>query len=146
MTYQLLENYFKNLRNKNKTSFKLAVKNGKINGNECGRWSKMLWDELIKNGVSPLDEWEFGESMYYAISRTIDCETGGTFDPKIRGKKNPKDRGLAQINSYWWPDVSDEEAFNPRFSIKFIVEWFYKDYPFYWKCYGKTKEEYQEVD
>ena len=41
------------------------------------------------------------------------------------------DRGLAQINSYWWKDVSVEQAFDPEFSARFFWKWFPR-FPQWW--------------
>ena len=55
------------------------------------------------------------------LCRQINLESG--FDPAAVGNVDPRDRGLAQINSYWHPDVSDEEAFNPVFSINWSADY-----------------------
>lgn len=38
-------------------------------------------------------------------------------DPAAIGYLDERDRGLLQINSYFHPDVSDDEAFDPAFSL-----------------------------
>jgi hypothetical protein len=49
------------------------------------------------------------------ICKQIALESG--FDPAATGTVDPRDRGFAQINSHWHPDVEDSEAFDPAFSI-----------------------------
>jgi hypothetical protein len=43
------------------------------------------------------------------------------WDPSAVGWADPQDRGLAQINSHWHPDVSDLEAFNAVFAIEWAA-------------------------
>lgn len=45
---------------------------------------------------------------------------------------NGRDRGIVQINSKYWPDVSDEEAFDPEFSINFAADAIKADKQFHW--------------
>lgn len=49
------------------------------------------------------------------LCKQLHLESG--FDPAAVGYVDPRDRGLAQINSYWHPTVDDREAFDPSFSI-----------------------------
>lgn len=49
------------------------------------------------------------------ITRQSQLESG--WDPAARGVIDPRDRGLMQINSYAHPDVSDEQADDPSFSL-----------------------------
>lgn len=56
------------------------------------------------------------------LCRQLNLESG--FDPAAVGNVDPRDRGLAQINSYWHPEVSDEEAFDPAFSISWAADYF----------------------
>lgn len=39
----------------------------------------------------------------------------------IRGKIDPRDRGVYQINSYWHPEISDDCAFDVACSTKFFI-------------------------
>lgn len=50
--------------------------------------------------------------------QTIGCESDG-FDPKARNGRNRRgvDRGIAQINSFYHKDVTDEQAYNWRWSL-----------------------------
>lgn len=63
------------------------------------------------------------------ISDNILCKQlslESAFDPAATGFVDERDRGLAQINSFWHPDVSDDEAFDPAFCIpwagKFLAD------------------------
>lgn len=56
------------------------------------------------------------------LCRQINLESG--FDPAAVGNVDPRDRGLVQINSFWHPDVSDAEAFDPVFSINWAADYF----------------------
>lgn len=52
------------------------------------------------------------------------AEAESSFNEKATNKNTDEsiDRGLYQINSKWHPQVSDKEAFDPEFSIKFFCE------------------------
>lgn len=55
------------------------------------------------------------------LCRQLNLESG--FDPAAVGNVDPRDRGLAQINSYWHPSVSDAEAFDPAFCIPWAANY-----------------------
>lgn len=55
------------------------------------------------------------------LCRQLNLESG--FDPAAVGNVDPRDRGLAQINSFWHPDVTDDEAFDPAFSIAWAADY-----------------------
>lgn len=54
------------------------------------------------------------------LCKLISLESG--YDPGATGYADPRDRGLAQINSHWHPDVTDAEAFDPHFAITWTAE------------------------
>ena len=65
-------------------------------------------------------------SLIAAVERQFDIPFGylcglvkleSLFDPVATGWADPDDRGVAQINRRFHPDVSDEEAFDPDFAI-----------------------------
>lgn len=58
----------------------------------------------------------FSGSALDMIVAIATCESG--LDPSIRGKSDPRDRGIVQINSYWHPEVSDACAFNPQCAMQ----------------------------
>jgi soluble lytic murein transglycosylase-like protein len=49
------------------------------------------------------------------------------FDPSLvslnikNGKVLSRDRGLAQINDYWHPSITDSQAFNPQFAVNWMA-------------------------
>lgn len=100
--------------------FQLAYKIGlKADGTPTGviasgtarkLFKKRIWDSSHRANVPGL-----------YLCKQINLESG--FDPAAIGNVDPRDRGLAQINSYWHPDVSDEEAFNPAYSITWAANY-----------------------
>jgi hypothetical protein len=62
---------------------------------------------------------------------------------EYESKWNPKadngfDRGLVQINRASWPDITDEQAFDPEFSLRFAAEKIKNDEQHLWvvcNCY-----------
>ena len=131
------------LSGKRKCSFNDAVYLGWIDGGEAKEWGRRVWYTLRKHNHSPLAPWQDGESLYTAICGTIMAESGGDpmavnvneDGPLPRGKRGHSvDRGLAQINDRWWPNVSDEQAFSPAFSVNFMVQHF-PEHPKWWHGY-----------
>lgn len=56
----------------------------------------------------------------HLLCKLLSLESG--FDPGATGSADPRDRGLAQINAHWHPDVTDAEAFDPHFAITWTAE------------------------
>lgn len=61
------------------------------------------------------------------IAAILQNESG--FNPKVSDNYSvmesgikSRDRGMAQISDYWNPDVTDEQAYDPRFSIEYIAK------------------------
>jgi len=77
-------------------------------------FKKRIWDASHK--ASPI------VVPALTLCRQLNLESG--FDPAAVGNVDPRDRGLAQINSYWHPTVSDEEAFDPAFAIPWAANYF----------------------
>lgn len=82
------------------------------------------------------------------VKKVIECETSGTWDPKIQsGHKNVKDGGrelsfgLAQIHLPDHPDVTLEEATDPYFAMDFLISEWEEGRAWQWTCwkihYGK---------
>jgi hypothetical protein len=46
--------------------------------------------------------------------------------------KNGDDRGLVQINSKYWPEISDEEAYDPEFALNFAAKEIKKNQGIHW--------------
>lgn len=49
-----------------------------------------------------------------------------------------KSRGLAQIHSYYHPQVLDEQAYDPAFAIKFLAEKLANGQGYLWSCYNSN--------
>ena len=82
---------------------------------------------------NPLKEEETIEEMIRRIAKEekVDeelmvrialCES--QLDPKAVNvnKNGTRDRGLFQINDYWWPEITDEQAFNPEWSTRWACK------------------------
>lgn len=54
--------------------------------------------------------------------RVAKCESGLKTNARNVNATGSVDRGLYQINSYWHPDVSDAQADDPEFAIKWFCE------------------------
>lgn len=72
---------------------------------------------------------------------TLSCESKTAnypkgFDPEAIGDKGLA-RGIAQIRSDYFPDITDAEAFNPLFSINFAAKEFAAGHASWWSCYNK---------
>ena len=135
------------LSGKRKCTFNDAVYLRWITGQEGKQWSRRVWYTLRKRNYSPLAVWKDGHSLYQAICGTLMAESGG--NPKAVNVNNngplpgganglSTDRGLAQINDAWWPNVSNEEAFDPAYAINFMVTHFPKT-PQRWHGYEVWK-------
>lgn len=73
-------------------------------------FKKRIWDQSHKKNFPAL-----------MLCKQLNLESG--FDPAAVGYVDPRDRGLAQINSFWHPSVSDEKAFSPEFSIPWAADY-----------------------
>lgn len=57
-------------------------------------------------------------------------------------KDNGEDRGIVQINRKYWPEITDEQAFDPEFSLNFAASKIAKDEQYLWtvcNCYSFAK-------
>jgi len=64
---------------------------------------------------------EYGVDSELAI-RVAKCESGLRPNAKNTNAPDSIDRGLYQINSKWHPEVSDAQAYDPTFSIRFFCQ------------------------
>ena len=55
----------------------------------------------------------------YLLQEIARCESGFVADK--RGRVDPRYRGTFQINSFWNPSVSDEQADDPWFATKWTI-------------------------
>ena len=83
-------------------------------------------DELITKYAA-----EYGASEH-EMRVTIKCESN--FNPKAVGDSGHS-RGLVQIHRPSWPDITDEQAFNPDFAIRFMAERFSEGKERLWTCW-----------
>jgi len=96
-------------------------------------------DEIVKIA----EEENFQYTGY--LLRLLYCES--RFDTGARNDNGKwgKDRGVAQINSYFHPNVTDKQADNLEFAVKFTMEKINAGYQELWVCNqivkGKTKEQ-----
>lgn len=89
-------------------------------------YEKPTIDELITQYAT-----KYGVSEY-AMRVTIKCESG--FNPNAVGDGG-QSRGLVQIHRPSWPDISDAQAFDPDFAIRFMAERFSEGREELWTCY-----------
>lgn len=68
------------------------------------------------------------------VEGTISCETGGTWNPKIAGD-NSTSFGLSQIHLPAHPDISKEQAEDPKFAIDYMITEIKKGHGSMWTCY-----------
>ena len=75
----------------------------------------------VKHGVS--------ESVIHTV---INCESG--YRPRAVGDAGYS-RGLVQIHSKYWPEITDEMAFDPEFAISFLAKKLSENRGKLWTCY-----------
>lgn len=88
---------------------------------------------------------KYSEKMgipFQPVYNVISCESG--WNPKIQSQhikdgKQEESFGLAQIYLPAHPNVTKEQALDPEFSIKFIVDKFAEGKAYLWTCWRKTK-------
>lgn len=92
--------------------------------------TKVEWtEERIKQEIDTVAE-EYGVSPK-VMHKIIKCESG--YNPKALGDGG-KSRGLVQIHSDYH-DVSDEEAYDPKFAIEFLAKALREGKGNLWSCY-----------
>ncbi len=74
------------------------------------------------------------------VMSVIDCEVRGEYNPSIQSRmiingEREDSYGLAQINLYWNPDITYEQAIDPEFSIDFLARRISEGYGKRWTCY-----------
>ena len=112
---------------------------GVVTGTECGPWTRVCWDAIRATGHGPLMTMRGDpqrRTWLRAVGDTLRCESN--FDPIARGRARGQlgvDRGIAQINSYWWPDIADAQADDPAWAIHWMVEQFVTGHAHWWMCW-----------
>ena len=116
----------------------------------CGGWERVVWDAIawgddgqLRRG--PLTRHaEFGVEWHRAICCTLYWESA--WKPDVRGIIDPRDRGIAQINAYWNPHVTDAQAFNPRWSIQWMADFWHEGRHTAWHAHRKCRDGLQTLD
>lgn len=103
-------------------------------GQHCGPYESVCRQALLDFGFG-----DDPELLAY-VHDTIHCES--RFDPLVRGHADPRDRGLVQINAFWHPDVTDAQAFDPVFSIRYMVWHWRQGHAAWWGCYVLLRDQY----
>lgn len=71
------------------------------------------------------------------LKRLINCESRWNPNAKNIHGNNPStsvDRGLLQINSHWHKEVTDTQAYNPEFSVRFAIKMINDGKQGQWAC------------
>lgn len=79
------------------------------------------------------------------LHRLIFCESRYNQYATNDNGKYGKDRGLAQINTKYHPEVSDEQAFNPDFAIKWTIGMINKGEQHQWACDRIVKGKFNYI-
>ena len=117
---------------------------GLITGRECGPWTRVCWDAIRERGIGPLMPYPDdlpGRTWLQVIGDTLRCES--RFDPNARGwvpGQRGVDRGVAQINSYWWPEIADAQADDPAWAIRWMVQQVVAGHGRWWMCWEQRRD------
>jgi hypothetical protein len=103
-------------------------------GQRCGPYESACLQAMVDFGFG------YDPELLAYIHDTIHCES--RFNPSVRGHVDPRDRGLVQINSFWHPNVSDAEAFDPVFSIRYMVWHWSRGNASQWACYVGLRDRF----
>ena len=71
------------------------------------------------------------------LKRLIKCESGWNPNNTNVHGNNPstsKDRGLVQINNHWHSEVTDAQAYDPEFSVRFAINMINRGQQGQWAC------------
>ena len=100
-------------------------------GGEAPQWACVQTDAaLLTAGVNPAGvyppSWEWSEriSNRQAALRIVYCESRfrpGAFNPYTAEGDYWGARGLAQVTERWFPEVADEQAYSPAWSLAFVA-------------------------
>ena len=91
---------------------------------------ELIKETADKEGISP--------ELFKIGLAVLKCES--RLDPKARyvNKDGSVDRGIAQWNSKWWPQITDEMAYNPEKALPLFWKYF-KKRPQDWVCFSSGK-------
>ena len=72
-----------------------------------------------------------------ALIATIECESG--FNATSRGDHGLA-RGIAQIRSDYWPDITEAQADDPYWALDWMIEKWREGREELWSCYRNLKK------
>ena len=110
-----------------------------VAGDECGPWTWTCWRALREAGIGPLMKLAGDvrhRSWLKALGDTLYCES--KWNPTLRYSSSRQlgvDRGVAQINSYYWPEITDAQADDPAWAIRWMVNRWVKGRAYLWMCW-----------
>lgn len=95
-----------------------------------------VWNENTITALvyTKADEVGLSATKAKEMVATIKCES--TFKPGAVGDGGHS-RGLSQIHEPSWPEITDEQAFDPEFAVSFMAEQFKKGNERAWTCHRK---------
>lgn len=90
---------------------------------------------LVFAFIIPSLDWTVWLSMFPELKATAICES--QLDPKAYNHDGgAQARGLFQITRKYHPEVSDKQAFNPYWSLRWAINvWYAGDAAKEWTCY-----------
>jgi hypothetical protein len=101
---------------------------------EAHRWGvSQENDRYLINGLISQYAREFGVSAD-VMHRVIKCES--TYNTFALGDAGYS-RGLVQIHSRYWPEITDDMAYDPEFAISFLAEKLSEGKGRLWTCWRK---------
>ena len=114
------------------------VQSGAVRGDECGQYTSLCWNSLVRAGLGPLQLDPVSRlTNLKTMGLTLRCESGLDPDRVHVNRTGSIDRGIAQWNSYWHPQVTDEQAFNPATAIDLMAEQWAAGNRWIWVCYQR---------
>ena len=92
-------------------------------------------ERILKLIEKTAQKMEVSQKVYEEGLAVLKCESG--LNPKAlnSNKDGSINRGIAQWNSKYWPQITDNMAYDPEIAL--ILFWYYfKQYPKFWTCYN----------
>ena len=114
------------------------VDRGMVRGDECGAYTNVCWHGLVDEGFGPLVvSKRSGLTWLQTLGQTLWCESRWQRALRYVNRDGSVDRGIAQINDEYHPDVSDAQADNPYFAIRWMTKLWRQGKAVWWVCYLK---------
>lgn len=103
-----------------------------------GNWSPKQLETRVATELK-IKEIAKKENFKYTsyLIKLIDCESYLGLVKENTKNNHPaysKDRGIAMINNYYHKDITDQQAYNDDFSIKWTMNMINKGYQHRWSC------------